>query len=258
MIIKQTGNAEIDQQHQIIEGMVEELANYYSKTYSSNEFSCDKCNLDKIKECGSPITFLINDIQAFLIGHNAYEEKMMELLPNTDICHAHIKAHKLAHKGISKKLKTLSLRMHEECPKIIGLQMLEIATDWLGDHSSAFDAGLVRHLDNTESSEIDFDSELVAILDKYVFPDRPTQKNSSRYNALSAQKKRIVIRGRYESLSPAQAAVFWQVVSGKKNKEIANELGCSINTIKTHRAAIFSKLEVKSVLELSKKADLLR
>ena len=48
------------------------------------------------------------------------------------------------------------------------------------------------------------------------------------------------------------------MVSGKSNPEICSELGVSINTVKTHRAAIFQKMDVKTVLELVKKADILR
>lgn len=258
MAIKKTGHAEIDQQHFIIESMVEELSNYYAGIDHYSNFSCQECKLEGRKICADPIRSLAEDMRAFLIGHNVYEEKMMELLPDTPVCQAHINAHKLAHMGISKNLKMLSKKMDSECPRAIGFKMFKIAGDWLGDHSLAFDAGLVRHIDNIENSEIDFDEELVAILDKYVFPDRPTQKKSSYYTELAIQRKRMEVRGRFESLSPAQCKVFWLVASGKKNKEIASELGCSVNTIKTHRAAIFSKLEVKSVLDLVKKADLLR
>lgn len=258
MAIKQTGHAEIDQQHFIIESMVEELASNYSGIEDYSSFSCRECKQEGRKVCADTITSLTEDLRLFLVGHNVYEEKMMELLPDTPVCQAHIKAHKLAHKGISKSLKMLSQRMNSECPRAVGFQMLKIAGDWLGDHSLAFDAGLVRHIDSFELSEIDFDGELVAILDKYVFPDRPTQKKSSYYMELAIQRKRMEVRGRFESLSPAQCRVFWLVASGKKNKEIASELGCSVNTIKTHRAVIFSKLEVKSVLDLVKKADLLR
>lgn len=66
------------------------------------------------------------------------------------------------------------------------------------------------------------------------------------------------VRGRFESLTPGQCKVSWLVTRGKNNKEIAGELGCSVNAIKTHRAAIFSKLEVRSAVEPVKKADLLR
>ena len=48
------------------------------------------------------------------------------------------------------------------------------------------------------------------------------------------------------------------MVAGKKNREIAEEFGFSVNTVKTHRAAIFSKMDVGSVVELVKKTDVLR
>jgi len=52
--------------------------------------------------------------------------------------------------------------------------------------------------------------------------------------------------------------VFWLVVGGRTNREIAESLRVTVNTVKTHRAAVFQKMDVKSVLELVKKADILR
>lgn len=258
MAIKKTGNAEIDQQHFIIESMVCELANYYTGIEHHSSSACRKCKPEEIKGCKDPIKSLAEDMRSALVGHNLYEESMMRLLPDTPVCQSHIEAHKLAHKGISKNLKEMMQKMDQECPRSIGFQMLKIAKDWLGDHSSVFDVGLVRHIDNAKLSEMDFDGELVHILDKFVFPDRPTQRKSSYYTDQAIQRKKMEVRGRFESLSPAQCKVFWLVASGKKNKEIAAELNCTINTVKSHRAAVFSKLEVSSLLDLVKKAELLK
>ncbi len=64
--------------------------------------------------------------------------------------------------------------------------------------------------------------------------------------------------GRFASLTPAQKAVFWLVVGGTKNREIAEQLGITTNTVKTHRAVVFQKMGVSSVVELIKKTDALR
>jgi FixJ family two-component response regulator len=96
------------------------------------------------------------------------------------------------------------------------------------------------------------------MLDQHVFPNRPTLENTSSGPSLALQRRKLEVRGRFESLTTAQRAAFWLVVSGKKNREIAEALSVTVNTIKTHRAAIFHKMEVGSVLDLVKKADILR
>jgi DNA-binding NarL/FixJ family response regulator len=132
-----------------------------------------------------------------------------------------------------------------------------VVGNWLGDHSTLFDTRLVR-LGKADLPKIDFDSELVTMLDQHVFPNRPTRSKLSSNSSAAFRVKKLEVRGRFESLSPAQRRVFWLVFGGKTNREIGNELGISVNTIKTHRAAIFQKMDVKSLLELVKKADLLR
>ena len=52
-------------------------------------------------------------------------------------------------------------------------------------------------------------------------------------------------------LSQREVDVLRLVVAGKINKEIAAELGISINTVLTHRKNITSKLGIKSVSGLS-------
>lgn len=40
------------------------------------------------------------------------------------------------------------------------------------------------------------------------------------------------------------------VAKGLANKTIADQLGTTINTVKTHRAEIYRKLDVRSLLDL--------
>jgi DNA-binding NarL/FixJ family response regulator len=77
-------------------------------------------------------------------------------------------------------------------------------------------------------------------------------------SSLGFKRKKLLVRGQFESLSAMQREVFWLVISGKKNREIAEILQVTVNTIKTHRAVIFDKMEVGSVIELLKKIDTLR
>jgi FixJ family two-component response regulator len=51
------------------------------------------------------------------------------------------------------------------------------------------------------------------------------------------------------SFTPREAEVFALVVRGKLNKQIAHELGTTVRTIKAHRHAVMTKLEVTSVAE---------
>jgi two-component system, NarL family, response regulator NreC len=55
---------------------------------------------------------------------------------------------------------------------------------------------------------------------------------------------------RYESLSEREREIFQLVAEGRSNKEIADLLFVSPNTIETHRAHIMEKLDVHSAVEL--------
>lgn len=54
----------------------------------------------------------------------------------------------------------------------------------------------------------------------------------------------------HEHLSKREFQVFCLIVSGKKNKEIAQELSVSMATISTHRANILEKMGLKNSSEL--------
>jgi DNA-binding CsgD family transcriptional regulator/hemerythrin len=258
MGISLTGHAEIDHQHAILESMVDELALFCKEAASDPNASCDQCSARKRGRCNATLASITSELRAFLVGHATYEERMMELLPRTAKCAAHVKAHTAAHHGIAKQLKRIAQQIEKECPKVLAARLEGIAREWIGDHNELFDVNLVNQLNRGKMSEIDFDGELVAILDEYVFHNRPTGPKSSPVATQAQDRKRLEIRGRFESLSPAQREVFWLVVNGSKNSEIASRLGVSINTVKTHRAAIFQKMEVSSVLDLVKKTDVLR
>jgi two-component system, NarL family, response regulator NreC len=55
---------------------------------------------------------------------------------------------------------------------------------------------------------------------------------------------------RYESLSEREREIFQLIAEGRANKEIAELLFVSPNTIETHRAHIMEKLDVHSAVEL--------
>ena len=252
-----TGHAEIDQQHDILENMVGDLSCFCPKADRESTCACGNCNTLQVKQCAQTLVSIISNVTAYHIGHSTYEERMMDLLPSTPRCQAHIRAHKAAHDGMLKQLKKFTIESIGEHPDKVVTRMRTLLTDWLNDHVSSFDTHLVG-LSAKSHVKVNFDTELVEMLDLHVFPNRPTIAKLSSSEVLSLNRKRLEVRGRFETLSPSQRSVFWLVVGGKTNPIIAQELGVSVNTVKTHRAAVFQKMDVRSVLELVKMADVLR
>lgn len=64
--------------------------------------------------------------------------------------------------------------------------------------------------------------------------------------------KRAQLKSRLAALSEREREVLSEVVQGKMNKEIAAELGIHERTVKLHRTAITTKLQVQSVAELTR------
>jgi len=68
---------------------------------------------------------------------------------------------------------------------------------------------------------------------------------------LSRYRDDIDVHLRYESLTPREREVCQLVVKGLMNKEIAEHYGCSIKTIKVHRARVMEKMGANSLLDLA-------
>jgi FixJ family two-component response regulator len=66
------------------------------------------------------------------------------------------------------------------------------------------------------------------------------------------------IRTRFESLTPREKEVLDLVVAGLLNKQIADELGMSELTVKTHRAHVMQKTEAESLAHLVRMAERLK
>lgn len=60
------------------------------------------------------------------------------------------------------------------------------------------------------------------------------------------------LRSRFSTLSARETEVLEKVVQGRMNKEIAAELCIHERTVKLHRTAITTKLQVQSVAELTR------
>jgi hemerythrin-like metal-binding protein len=245
MTPKLTGHAEIDRQHAILEDLIEQFRRI-CRNDKPSPGTCNPCALRDRKACADDLADLADELLTFLVGHFTYEERLMDLLPAIPSCADHIAGHKNAHADISERLARVAARIPDEEPIEIGIQLHRIIRDWMGRHTSQFDLPLT---DQMESAEIEFDSALVAILDEQVFLHRPAKRGRAR---------RAEIAARVESLTPRQQEVCRLVASGMANKDIASRLGTTVNTIKTHRAEIFRKMEVASVLDLVRALDALR
>lgn len=68
-----------------------------------------------------------------------------------------------------------------------------------------------------------------------------------------AERARLAaLRAPFAALTPREVEVLEQVVKGRMNKEIADQLGIHERTVKLHRTAITTKVGVHSVAELTK------
>jgi FixJ family two-component response regulator len=65
----------------------------------------------------------------------------------------------------------------------------------------------------------------------------------------------VQIQQRAASLTPREYEVFKLVVSGKLNKQIADELAASEKTIKVHRARVMDKMKAQSLASLVRMAE---
>jgi FixJ family two-component response regulator len=64
-----------------------------------------------------------------------------------------------------------------------------------------------------------------------------------------------VVRGRYARLTPRERAVMAGVVAGLLNKQIADELGSSEQTVKVHRHRVMRKMQADSLADLVRMAE---
>ena len=84
-----------------------------------------------------------------------------------------------------------------------------------------------------------------ALVDKVVGAMALDAKRSAREDSVNSVRNRLV------QLTLREQEVMQQILAGKLNKVIADELGIAMRTVEVHRSHIFEKMGVRSAVELS-------
>ena len=82
--------------------------------------------------------------------------------------------------------------------------------------------------------------------------DRVMQALSESRSRLTQADSSGRIRNRLDRLTSREKDVMALILKGKLNKIIADELGISMRTVEVHRSNVFSKMGVRSAVELAR------
>jgi FixJ family two-component response regulator len=93
------------------------------------------------------------------------------------------------------------------------------------------------------------DQDLLDAVETGLARDRARRE---RDNALGALKQR------FDTLSSREREIMFQVSAGRLNKQIAGDIGITESTVKVHRTNLMRKMKARSVMELSRMADILK
>lgn len=93
------------------------------------------------------------------------------------------------------------------------------------------------------------DHDLVELVEKALAADRERQR---------AAASRETVEARIATLTQREREVMEQILAGKYNKVIADELSISMRTVEAHRSRIFDKMAVRSAVELAQLLTTLR
>lgn len=196
-----------------------------------------------------PTVFIVDDDEAVRDSLSLLMES--ESLPAT--CFSSADEFLAAYDDNQPGCLLLDIRM----PGMTGLQL----RDWLEEHGATLPILFITgHGDVPMAVEamkrgaIDFiqkpfsDEELL---------NRVRQALESEADERAAREQRDSVRARLEKLTPREREVMSQIVLGRVNKVIAQELGISQRTVEIHRARVMHKMRARSIAELVRLAGLL-
>jgi FixJ family two-component response regulator len=92
------------------------------------------------------------------------------------------------------------------------------------------------------------DQELLDAIQSAITRDRARRKRNAHL---------ITLRRSFTSMTPREREVMALVVAGRRNKEIAAEIGVSEVTVKAHRAQVMRKMGAASLADLIRMAEAL-
>ena len=72
-----------------------------------------------------------------------------------------------------------------------------------------------------------------------------------------SERALAALRERFDTLSSRERDIMLHVVAGRRNKQIANDIGIAESTVKVHRTNLMRKMKARSLPELSRMADAL-
>ena len=124
-------------------------------------------------------------------------------------------------------------------PYAIALAVAAVLLEWLR----------FRHVTRIDSTEIYVAVLAVGFIALGIWVGR---KLTPQPRAAEFQRNEAAIRSL--GLSPRECEILALLASGQSNKELARTLGISPNTVKTHVARVFEKLEVQKRVAAIEKA----
>jgi FixJ family two-component response regulator len=71
----------------------------------------------------------------------------------------------------------------------------------------------------------------------------------------ASKSEREIVSARVSALTPRERQVFFLVIRGGTNKQLASAVGCTERTIKAHRHMVMKKMKVRTLAELVSLAE---
>jgi DNA-binding CsgD family transcriptional regulator len=124
-------------------------------------------------------------------------------------------------------------------PYALALAVAAVLLEWLR----------FRHVTRIDSTEIYVALLAIGFIALGIWVGR---KLTPRPRAAAFERNEAAIRSL--GLSPRECEILELLASGQSNKELARTLGISPNTVKTHIARVFEKLEVQKRVAAIEKA----